>query len=334
MKKNKLLNLDMMRLFAAFMIVAIHTYPFTSYGETLDYLITRVIFRVAVPLYLIVTGYFVLPKSIEDTNIIKSYTFKILKIYVLSVFIYLPINIYIGYFDKFSLLNLLKDLIFNGTFYHLWYFPASIAGLWITYFLIKNFKKKNIIFLMIILYLIGLLGDSYYRIGILIPIFNNIIDFILTIFDYTRNGIFYVPIFLYMGYLIKTETIKYDKKRNNSLIIIYLILMTIEGFILYKFNIPRHSSMYLFLIPLMYHLFILFFKISNSSNQKVRTFATWIYIIHPLTITVIHFICNKLNLLFILDNSFINYLAILFSTILLVYLGTKTVNLFSKKIKT
>lgn len=34
--------------------------------------------------------------------------------------------------------NIIKDLVFDGTLYHLWYLPASIIGAVIAWFLIKN----------------------------------------------------------------------------------------------------------------------------------------------------------------------------------------------------
>ncbi len=34
--------------------------------------------------------------------------------------------------------NIIKDIVFDGTLYHLWYLPASIIGASIAYFLVKN----------------------------------------------------------------------------------------------------------------------------------------------------------------------------------------------------
>ena len=51
---------DNFRLIAAFLIVAIHTAPLESFSETADFLVTYCIGRVAVPFFLMVTGFFVL----------------------------------------------------------------------------------------------------------------------------------------------------------------------------------------------------------------------------------------------------------------------------------
>jgi len=133
----KKLNLDIFRFIAALMIVAIHIYPLAVFNQNVDYFFTRVIFRIGVPLFLMITGFFVLPKALKDKNKLKDYTFKILKIYILSILIFLPINIYSGTFKNLDIINVLKDIFINGTMYHLWYFPALILGIWITYFLLK-----------------------------------------------------------------------------------------------------------------------------------------------------------------------------------------------------
>ena len=54
-------ELDRFRLVAALLVVAIHTSPLLSLGETADFLLTRVAARVAVPFFLMTSGFFLLP---------------------------------------------------------------------------------------------------------------------------------------------------------------------------------------------------------------------------------------------------------------------------------
>ena len=147
----------------------------------------------------------------------------------------------------------IKDIFINGTLYHLWYFPALILGLWITYFFMKKLGKQKTFLVTIILYLVGLFGDSYYGITEMSGIVTNIYNGIFYIFDYTRNGVFLVPLFLFLGYMVKTN--KESKKYDSYLSLLFFICMTFEAIILQHFNLQRHDSMYLFLIPLMFFLF-------------------------------------------------------------------------------
>ena len=53
-------GIDLFRVFAAIMVVAIHTFPFQSITPFLDEMITLTVFRVAVPFFFMITGYFLL----------------------------------------------------------------------------------------------------------------------------------------------------------------------------------------------------------------------------------------------------------------------------------
>lgn len=137
------MSLDKFRLFASILIVAIHTYPLSSINENLDFVFAHIFCRIGVPIFLMITGYFVLPKAIQDKKSLMKYTKKIAKIYFLCMILYLPVNIYAGKLKGISFVGILKSIFIDGTFYHLWYFPALILGIWITYFIIKHIKNKN-----------------------------------------------------------------------------------------------------------------------------------------------------------------------------------------------
>ncbi len=318
MIKDKYLNIDLYRLIASFLVVAIHTYPLDFISPNLDYFFTRILFRIAVPLFVMITGYYIIPRALKDKNELKKYTLKIIKIYLISIIIYLPLNIYNGYFNNFNIFTFIKDIFLNGIFYHLWYFPALILGLWLTYFIIKKFKFKVIITLISLLYIIGLFGDSYYYLISDNLILRNIYDFIFIFFDYTRNGLFYIPIFLYMGYYFNNK--KFNKL--NIYLIISLILMMIEGIILYIFKIPKHNSMYLFLIPTMFLIFNFIINKNLKTDKKIRNCATYLYIMHPLFIVIIRLL-SKILKFKTLNNSFINYILVILSTILFISLINK-----------
>ena len=100
----KKINLDFVRLIASICIVAIHIYPFNNISELLDYQITRVFFRQCVPIFLMITGYFLIPKILKDKQKLKGYLKKISIIYLFAIFLYLPLNIYKGDFLNINLL--------------------------------------------------------------------------------------------------------------------------------------------------------------------------------------------------------------------------------------
>ena len=120
---------------------------------------TRILARLAVPFFLMVTGHFVL---FFPPDKVKKYLKSSLKAYLAVTLLYLPLSIYGGYFEDFSPYTPLKLLLFDGVYYHLWYFPAVIMGILIVRFLQKHFSHKSALAICVFLYFIGLLGDSYY----------------------------------------------------------------------------------------------------------------------------------------------------------------------------
>lgn len=315
MKQTKI-SIDKFKVIAAILIIAIHTAPLVSINENLDFIFTYVVCRIGVPFFLMVTGFFVLPKALENKKSLIKYTVKIIKIYAICMILYLPINLYAGQLNGVGIIGILKMIFIDGTFYHLWYFPALILGIWITYFIIKNVKGNKALFIVFLLYVIGLLGDSYYGITEKFELTRNIYSAIFNVFDYTRNGLFYVPIFLYLGYIIKDKKWNISKKNNIIVIFVFLALMIAEGLILNYFNLQRHNSMYIMLIPTMISIFYLLIQNNHENNKKLRNISTTIYIIHPMIIIAVRGIAKVLHLQNILiDNSIIHYISVVICTV-------------------
>src|SRR5690606_23055977 len=135
-------GLDYFKIVAAVLVIAIHTGPLMSYSEYADFLLTSILARLAVPFFFMVSGFLlfrkIASKPDEAKDILRSYAFRIGLIYIISTLLYVPLNLYAGHYaEGISLFSLLSDLIFNGTFYHLWYLPALFVGVYIVYFLTR-----------------------------------------------------------------------------------------------------------------------------------------------------------------------------------------------------
>ena len=120
-------GIDGFRLLASVMVIAIHTAPLAGLSGNLDFILTYCLGRVAVPFFLMTTGYFMLGAwklsgCTEDEKVIRSMK-KALFLYAAAFVFYLPVNFYTGVVPK-SAGRFLQMIIFDGGFYHLWYFPA------------------------------------------------------------------------------------------------------------------------------------------------------------------------------------------------------------------
>lgn len=203
MKERQLGGLDCFKLAAAFLVAAIHTSPFASFSTDADFIFTRVIARVAVSFFFMVTGYFLLPqyvfgRSMDMRPLMRSLK-KLLYLYAAAVLLYLPVNLYAGQLQDLGVPAFFRMVLFNGTFYHLWYLPAAVFGVWIVWFLGRKLPYKVLLGISFVLYLIGLFGDSYYGAAEQVPVLVKAYDVLFVVSSHTRNGLFYAPIFLVMG---------------------------------------------------------------------------------------------------------------------------------------
>ncbi|MDR0614804.1 MAG: membrane-bound serine racemase VanT [Lactobacillales bacterium] len=311
-------GIEQFRILAAIMIVAIHTFPFASLNPELDNLVTLTLFRVAVPFFLMVTGYFLLGSFACEPYYpklwkIKQHLWKLLKIYGMAIIFYLPLSFYNGTLRLSStFFQLVKRLFFDGTMYHLWYFPAAIIGLMLGVLMIRFLSLPKSFILSVFLYLIGVGGDSCYKVFGHLPGIKNFYKVGFKLFDYTRNGLFFAPIFLIFGAVI------YQKRKKNQHIFLLtcsLVALLMESFLLHHFTRVRHDSMYLTLPIVMYFFFSFLlnwqppFKFSQTKEKTLG-----IYLLHPLVIALIYFVGKVVP---IFANSLLNFLFVLLGTILL-----------------
>lgn len=306
-EKQKYGALDAFRIVAALMVVAIHTSPLASYSAEADFFMTRVISRVAVPFFLMVSGQFAM-KSEES---VIHFCQKTITLYGIAMLIYLPLGIYAGYYRNFSPGILARMLFFDGTFYHLWYFPACVTGILTACALERLHGKAMPLIIAGILYLIGLAGDSYYGLTARVPALESIYRHAFHIFSYTRNGMFMAPLFLLIGW--RLSEMKRLPGRGVCLagMGVSFLLMTSEAFLLRNAQLMRHDSMYFFLPPTVGFLYILLLQFPRPAQSALRDFSMWVYLLHPAMIVAVRTAARLLHLTFFLvDDSLIHYFAV------------------------
>ena len=103
---------------------------------------------------------------------------------------------YAGHFKGAGVISILKMIFLDGTFYHLWYLPALILGFAVLLPLLRALPLPAAGTVCGLLYLIGLFGDSYYGLIGEESFVYSIYQGLFHLFEYTRNGLFYTPVFL------------------------------------------------------------------------------------------------------------------------------------------
>jgi len=152
-KSKQFGGLDYFKIAAALLVVAIHTSPLTSVSVEADFIFTGIIARIGVPFFFMVTGYFIMPQYLfgksADPQPLHRFVRKTLVLYGIAVAVYLPVNVYAGQFKGAGFFDIFRMLVFDGTFYHLWYLPAAILGVLLVWLLGRRFSVIHLETLLI-----------------------------------------------------------------------------------------------------------------------------------------------------------------------------------------
>ena len=298
-------GVDLFRIAAAFLVVAIHTSPLATYSETADFILTREIARVAVPFFFMTTGFFVLGSRGRTRSFLK----KTALLYAAALLLYLPVNVYAGHLDGLTLPELFTQLVFEGTFYHLWYLPAAVLGTALASLLLEKLAIRPALAIAAALYLVGLMGDSYYGLVSGLPVLGAAYDALISVCGHTRNGLFFAPVFLLLGCLLRKN--RPGRAASTAGFALSALLLIAEGMLLRHLRLQLHDSMYISLPAVMYFLFSLLSGIRGRRPAWAADFSMLVYLLHPAMIIAVRGAARPLGLWGILvENSLGHYLAV------------------------
>lgn len=278
--KNDLGALDFFRIIAAALVIVIHA---PSADGTLNLIFKGAVARIAVPFFFAVTGMFTDFQSAEN---VKKLVSKTLILYAAATAVYLPYGAYS---------SSVRAILFDGTFYHLWYFPAVMIGAVIVFALYK-LPQRFAFIIASALYIFGLCGDSYAGLTRNIPAVNATAEFLSGIFSFTRNGLFFAPIFLMIGNIvgekIKPPRREYGVKVYASCLVISLAALILERLALREIAVGMLSNMFISLVPCTVFLLLTLTSVKARPRPILRNVSMWVYIIHPVIIDLINRVSN------------------------------------------
>lgn len=323
-------SIDLMKFICAMFVVCIHTSPLNTYSSALDFGLKQIVARLGVPFFFLSAGYFFFKKidiSVSDyigsnSQYFKSYIKRLGTLYVIWSSIYFIYDIYSwtrtdGSIVKY-VLSSVRDFFLVGVSGHLWYMAGLILAIVLSYYALKYFSFRSALMIGGTLYVIGLLGDSYFGlinsdtiIGVLFKMYNSIC---LT----TRNGIFFGFIFVVIGAYLSKKEFSISNRTSCILFSTSFLLMTIEAITLQVLHIPKDYNMYVFLIPTTVFLFLLLLNIKLKPHpiyKYLRNLSVLIYFSHILFNIIYPKIFEILNLSEVYQNSIVRFLLTMGSSI-------------------
>ncbi|RMZ58627.1 hypothetical protein D1632_13595 [Chryseobacterium nematophagum] len=268
------LSIDVLKIIMAFFVVFLHMHVLKVSHPELSYVLVNGLFRIGVPIFLIITGYYFY--YIDTFQKFKKWSIRILLLYLIWSIIYIPL----WKEDDHYLLNILFG------YHHLWYL-IGIFFSGILLYLLKNIDTKmlwiSIVCLFICGYSIQFLANSHYFVGE--------VDVVLNIFPTYRNFLFVCFPFLGIGFLIKKLNLDATAKPSLWLVLVSICLVIFEAFLNYKvLNLNKKESVDM-LLSLMWACPLLFLYCKNitvkTDSRMLANISTAIYLIHPLLMNFI-----------------------------------------------
>ena len=305
-KKVNFYMMDIIKFIFCFFIVGIHTEIFSNNIE-LHYWIEKGLFRLAVPYFVLCSG-FLLQRKISEGggkanlfDTIKHFSDRLMCLLIvfepISLILIAIIYVREGGSISYITLRLIQSILFYP-YGALWYIQAMIIGVWMLYYFVL--RKNKIKYGGLIggpLFLIALICNSYYFV-VEDSLFGKVVDFCLEITVSARNGIFYGFFVLWIGmisyyfYEKKHITIKYA---IIGFIICYLLYLN-EIRLLIDKTMKDDGSIFLMSIPVAFFLLLISVNYKTTSKKTIilRNLSTGVYLLHrPLLyiLTIMKMVC-------------------------------------------
>lgn len=173
--------LDLAKFVAAILIIVLHTNPFGSYSGVISYGLRSIVTVVAVPFFFITSGYLFFSKietlkGKEKDQYFLKYIKRLVIMYLIwsaIYFVFVLINWIRFGATYIDVLQYVKRFFFEGSYSTIWFLPALISSITITYLLRKKLSYAQISAIAIPFYVIACLGSSYLGLSEKIPVISH-----------------------------------------------------------------------------------------------------------------------------------------------------------------
>lgn len=217
-------SIDILKFLLAICIVAIHA-QILDLNVYSDWMISSMIFRLGVPFFFVVSGFFLAGKlykcgndKIEGRKTIIGYCKKLLP----------PLIIWGGYGLILRIIHWVKTdtdtlhfvyYITRTIFYPLsamWYLWASIIGAFILFYIYSHSKHwKRVWLIYSILAYTFLLLNNNYNFLVEDTVFEQPFFYYRILFASPRNGVFLAPVYLGIGFMLRDEKLFHYFRLNK-----------------------------------------------------------------------------------------------------------------------
>jgi surface polysaccharide O-acyltransferase-like enzyme len=303
--KNRNVSLDILKLLLAFMVVGLHTNFLIDISPLGYFLTVNGVFRVAVPIFLLINGYYfysVISKAKQNF-----WLKRLLLLYITWMLFYSFFWLKVGSISALELVRLVQIVIFG--YGHLWY----ISGLLISAALLLLLRRLPLVLLCIIIVITFTCAVTFQYLNNYYVPESRIINEIVKSYLYISAFSFFA-----LGYSINRYNF-FDKISGKVLVLLSLVGFTLllgEAYLNYiEIGLRKGVDIYLSLIFICPVILLLFLKLNvQGANKYFSMYSTGIYLIHIFILAVFRkytvFSETELTLLVILVSIVASYFLI------------------------
>lgn len=281
----------------AVLVVAIHVEPFTG---NLAFYYNNCLARIADPMFFTLSAYFLFQKLLAsnwDKVVFVKQIKRLFLYYGVWLVIYAPVILLRTWSRCDSLFTfiweVLRQIFLTGPYGALWFLPALILGLILTYFIGKYTSPRICMVVSLPFFLLSVLEMEYFVLVKDIAWLTAANDFFVGIFGWLGNGINFAWFFCAMGLFLATSKresltpeeearIKAERNwdakhgiggyRNFSIdlrdLINFLAILAVECTIIRKFNLGISYGVMLSLIPVTYYLIQVLLQMPEKFQKR------------------------------------------------------------------
>lgn len=264
---------DFFKLVLAVFVVGIHL---SHIG-----FILRPVFRIAVPLFFIISSYLFFSRQSElQSYQLRKQAFlkfakRILVLYLFWFVVLLPVTIeYRGWCSNvnyYTVIDIVRGFFFGSTFKASWFLMASLIGTFIVWYLAEHkVKDRWIITLGVMTYVICCLVSNYYHLCEKIPYFSWLYGKYWFLFTHPHNSFPVAILFVAIGKLMAEN--KFHASQRVLKVVAVVLLFCVYG----EYCLTRYFGMVImddcyFMMPL---LCVCLFMLIGQSEPRVFSIDT------------------------------------------------------------
>lgn len=268
---NRNMSIDILKIVLAILVVLLHCNIFRENYKVVSFLSVHGLFRIAVPIFFIVNGYFL--NNVFKSGRINYWIKRVLILYGVWMLIYAPL------WGR-SELEIVIEKILDG-YHHLWYLRAMLIGGIILY-LMRKLSSKKLLGVSLFLFIIGVVIQYLGNFEVLSESrINNILN---TTYIH-RNFIFMGFPFMAIGFLMNREKWNMVENKGNIVLLtlISAALLCLESY--FNFILTNKGIDNLLSLGIICPLIFVWASTSNFSlnvdSKLIAKISTAIYLIHP-----------------------------------------------------